>query len=140
LVDHLHRKGNLDGVLLVGIALAVVLVGLTTLAATASGPAMTAWVVLYALLGIPTVLAGTALPMMTPRSMRAQVMAVHLLLMNLLALSLGPLMVAVLTEALFGRKTAVGTSLGIVDAAAASLAAFLFLVGRHRFKTSCSAV
>jgi MFS family permease len=140
LVDHLHRKGSPDGVLLVSIALAVVLASLTALAATARGLATTAWVILYALLGIPTVLAGTALPMMTPRPMRAQVMAVHLLLMNLLALSLGPFMVAVLTESLFGRKTAVGTSLGIVDAVAASLAAFLFLVGRRRFKTSCSAV
>jgi MFS family permease len=140
LVDRLHRKGKPDGVLLVSIALAVVLTSLTALTATASGLATTAWLILYALLGIPTVLAGTALPMMTPRSMRAQVMAVHLLLMNLLALSLGPFMVAVLTEALFGRKSAVGTSLSIVDAVAATLAAFLFLAGRRRFKTKCSVV
>jgi predicted MFS family arabinose efflux permease len=141
LVDALHRAGRLDGVLLVSTALAVGLAGLAGLAAAAPVTliAVGAWVSLYTLLGLPTVLAGTAIPMMTPSPMRAQVMALHLLLMNLLALSLGPFIVAVMTDKVFGRPAAVGYSLAWVDLAATCLAACLFLIGRRAFKSSCSA-
>lgn len=139
LIDRLHRAGRSDGVLLVGIVLAAAVAGLAALAATTRIFAVTAWISIYSLLGIPTVLAGTALPMMTPGPLRAQVMAVHLLLMNLFALSLGPFAVATLTEAIFRQKTAVGISLSIIDAAAACSAAFLLLMGRRRFKASCLA-
>jgi MFS family permease len=141
LVDSLHRAGRSDGVLLVGTVLAVGLAGLAGLAAAATdtGIAVGAWVGLYALLGLPTVLAGTALPMMTPSPMRAQIMALHLLLMNMLALSLGPFVVAVVTDKVFGRPTAVGTSLACVDALASGLAAYLLLTGRRAFTTSCAA-
>jgi hypothetical protein len=78
--------------------------------------------------------------MMTPTSLRAQIMAIHLLLMNLLSLSLGPLIVAVLTERLFARQSAVGISLSLVDSVAACAAALLFLQGRRHFKASCAAL
>jgi MFS family permease len=141
LVDALHRRGRADGVLLVSIALAA---GLATLAAltvtaTSDSTAIFAWVTVYALLGIPTILAGTALQMMTPNSMRAQIMAVHLLLMNLLALSLGPVVVAILTDKVFDRPTAVGDSLAVVDVGAAGLAAYLLLLGRRSFRATCHA-
>lgn len=141
LVDALHRAGRLDGVLLVSTALAVGLAALAGLAVAApvSGIAVGAWVSLYTLLGLPTVLAGTAIPMMTPSPMRAQIMALHLLLMNLLALSLGPFIVAVMTDRVFGQPAAVGYSLAWVDLAATCLAAYLFLIGRRAFKSSCPA-
>ncbi len=141
LVDALHRAGRSDGVLLVSTVLALGLAGLAGLAATVGVPgvAVGAWVGLYALLGLPTVLAGTALPMMTPSAMRAQIMALHLLLMNMLALSLGPLVVAIVTDQVFGRPTSVGNSLACVDALACGLAAYLLLTGRRAFKSSCLA-
>jgi MFS family permease len=139
LIDRVIRSGRADGVLRVGVALAAGLAVLAALGAVAGDAAIAAWVTLYALLGIPTVLAGTALPMMTPAPMRAQVMAVHLLLMNLLSLSLGPLLVAIITDDLFRRGSSVGASLAIVDGVAASLAAILFWTGRRRFNVSCSA-
>ena len=140
-VDALHRAGRSDGVLLVSTVLAVGLAALAGLAVTAteSGIAAGAWVGLYALLGLPTVLAGTALPMMTPSPMRAQIMALHLLLMNVLALSLGPFVVAVLTDKVFGRPIAVGNSLAWVDVLASGLAACLLLMGRRAFTSSCLA-
>lgn len=140
LVDQLHKKGRLDGVLLVGIALAGTVAILAALGAMAGAIAIAAWISIYAVLGIPTVLAGTALPMMTPKPMRAQVMAIHLLLMNLLSLSLGPLVVAYLTDGFFGRQTAVGWSLGAVDAGSACLAVLLLIKGRRRFRASCAVV
>ena len=141
LVDALNRANRMDGVLLVGTVLAVGLAALAgvAVAATVTGLAVAAWVSVYALLGLPTVLAGTAIPMMTPSSIRAQMMALHLLLMNMLALSLGPFIVAVVTDKIFGRPAAVGYSLACVDAAAACLAACLFLIGRRAFKSSCFA-
>jgi MFS family permease len=138
LVDALHRANRTDGVLLVSTVLAVGLAALAGVAlVAATGIAVGAWVLLYTLLGLPTVLAGTAIPMMTPSAMRAQIMALHLLLMNLLALSLGPFIVAAVTDKVFGRPTAVGYSLAWVDVAATGLAAYLFLIGRRAFKSSC---
>ncbi len=138
-VDALHRGGRADGVLRVSLVLGVGIAALAILAATApNGVAVGAWVSVYTLLGLPTVLAGTALPMMTPSPMRAQIMALHLLLMNLLALSLGPFIVAVLTDKIFGRTAAVGYSLACVDAAAGAMAAYLALKGRRAFQSSCS--
>ncbi len=142
LVDVLHRSGRSDGILLVGTALAIGLVGLAAVAEITiqNGIGIIAWLVVYALLGIPTVLAGTALQMITPKRLRAQIMAVHLLLVNLVALSLGPFLVAIITDRFYGRATAVGYSLALIDAAAASLAALLFLVGRRPFKAGSLAV
>jgi MFS family permease len=137
-VDVLHKKGRPDGVLLVSVVLGAILAGSAVLAimTRVDTVAVGAWVGLYALLGVPTVLAGTALAMMTPRAMRAQVMAIHLLLVNMLALALGPFVVAVVTDTVFGRQAAVGDSLGIIDAAAAGVAVCLFLSGRRSFKAS----
>ena len=140
LVDLLHRAGRADGVLRVGVILALAIAGLGVLTTTTThGFAIAAWVGLYTLLGVPTVLAGTALPMMTPGAMRSQIMAIHLLLMNVLALSLGPFLVALLTDRLFGRPTAVGASLALIDVGAAGLAACLLFVGRRSFKATCLA-
>jgi MFS family permease len=135
LVDALHRRRSPDGVLVVSLLLAGVLAALAGIGGIGGlrAGASAAWIVIYALLGVPTVLAGTALQLMTPARMRAQVMAIHLLLVNLLALSLGPLLVAVLSERLFGSPASVGQSLAVVDAIAAGLAGLLFLVGRKGF-------
>jgi len=99
-----------------------------------------AWVSVYALLGIPTVLAGTAIQAITPPPIRAQVLALHLLLVNLIALSLGPTLVALLTDSLFADPGAVGGSLAIVSSLSALTALALFWTVRPRFVATCAGV
>jgi len=89
--------------------------------------------VTYSLLGMPTVLAGTALQQLSPPAIRAQVMAIQVLLVNLLALSLGPLAVAVLTDHVFKQSTSVGYALAWTDGAGALAAIAAFLAARRRF-------
>jgi len=52
----------------------------------------------------------------------------------MLALSLGPLVVAVVTDKVFGRPSAVGNSLACVDVLASGLAAYLLLTGAPRIQ------
>lgn len=65
--------------------------------------------------------------------MRAQVMAIQVVLVNRLALSLGPLTVAVLSEHVFGSSQAVGYSLALTVGAAAIAASGAFLSSRKAF-------
>jgi len=142
LIDRLRVHGRADGVLLASMVLAVAFAGLAVLGAADLEPriSIAAWISVYALLGIPTVLAGTALQVITPPPIRAQVIALHLLLVNLVALSLGPTLVAVVTDALFADPAAVGRSLAIV-ATCSALAAFLLLwTARPRFIARCNGV
>ncbi len=87
----------------------------------------------YSLLGMPTVLGATALQQISPPEIRAQVMAIQVLLVNLLALSLGPLVVASLTDYVFGRPASVGYALAWTDGGGALLAVVAFLACRRRF-------
>ena len=109
--------------------LALLLGGLVAIAAVAgrSGAGITAWLSVYALLAAPTVLAGTALQLVTPPMMRAQIMALHLLLVNLVALGVGPLLVASMADAWFKGPSAIGQALSVVDIAAAAAALILFI-------------
>lgn len=57
-------------------------------------------------------------PLITPNRMRAQVIAVYLLIANLLGYSAGPLLVAWLTENVFGSPDAIDQSLALAPPAA----------------------
>ncbi|HEX5182623.1 MAG TPA: MFS transporter [Allosphingosinicella sp.] len=140
LVDLLAARGDRAGPASVGIGLCLLLAALAGAAVLfLSGRAAVAlWLCAYSLLGIPTVLGGTAFQMITAPRLRAQVMAVYLLLMNLLALSLGPFLVAWLTDHLFHRPDRVAQSLAIVVAGAALAGAFCFLAVRRRFAAAAA--
>ncbi|QTD57429.1 MFS transporter [Parasphingorhabdus cellanae] len=56
-------------------------------------------------------------PLITPNRMRAQVIAVYLLIANLLGYSAGPLLVAWLTDYVFGSPTAIDQSLALAPPA-----------------------
>jgi len=65
-------------------------------------------------------------PLITPNRMRAQVIAVYLLVANLLGYSAGPILIAWLTDAVFADPAAIDLSLAI--AAPAVMAAGLVLI------------
>lgn len=133
--DWFHDRGRTNGVILVSMALTLALTGLASVAAFAGTDeaATLAWLAVYALLGVPTVLAGTALQLISPVRMRAQIMAAHLLLLNALSLTAGPFAVAFLTDKVFQTPLAAERSLGIVDIVACSAALALFAGIRRRF-------
>jgi MFS family permease len=133
--DKIEASGRRDAAVRVAIAVSA-LIFLTTIAAVLTHSALCAAIFLsfsYSLLGMPTVLGGTALQQISPPEIRAQIMAIQVLLVNLLALSLGPLAVASLTEYAFGWPASVGYALAWTDGAGALVAIAAFLICRRRF-------
>jgi MFS family permease len=135
LTDRIEARGRRDAALRVAIVVSALIL-LTIVAAVISNSPSWAALLLcatYSLLGMPTVLAGTALQQISPPAIRAQVMAIQVLLVNLVALSLGPLTVAVLTDHVFGRPESVGYALAWADGVGALAAIVAFVASRHRF-------
>ncbi|MFT7288577.1 MAG: MFS family permease, partial [Halieaceae bacterium] len=112
------RRGRHDAFLLVPIiacalaipfAIAFPLVSDPTLSLILLGPILFLAVVPFG--------CGTAvLPIISPNRMRAQVVAIYLLIANLLAFTCGPTAVGVLTDYVFGDPALIGYSLSIVPA------------------------
>ena len=142
LIDRLTARGDRASPVTVGMALCLTLAALvgTAVLLLSGATAVALWLAAYALLAVPTVVGGTAFQMITLRTLRAQVMAIYLLLMNLVALSLGPLLVALLTDRLFARPEKVNQSLAIVECAAALAGLFCFLAVRRRFARAAVSV
>ena len=91
------------------------------------------WFAAYSLLAVPTVIGGTAFQLITQARVRAQVMAIYLLLMNLLALSLGPFLVAFLSDHVIRDPERLHQSLAIVMSIAALVGGTCLLLVRRRF-------
>lgn len=135
LSDRIQSHGRDDAALQVSVGLSLafsVVVPAAVLAESLGWTVTWAWAS-YALLGMPTVLGGTALQQISPAPMRAQVMAIQVLLVNLLALSLGPLTVAALSDDAFGDPRAVGYALAITVGAGALAAVVGFASSRREF-------
>lgn len=143
-VDGLRRKGRADGAVLVSVATSLAL-AISVVAVISSGSlvaAATSLCAVYFLLGMPTVLGGTALQEISPTHLRAQIMAAHVLLVNVFALSVGPTSVAVLTDHVFESTTRVGYSIGITVLVTTLLACMFLMKARQRFvvvRTGCLA-
>lgn len=124
--DRLARAGRRDAAVLAAVA-AAILLALVVAAAVSASTALWLSVFVcatYFLLGMPTVLGGTALQQISPAHLRAQIMCIHVLLVNVLAFSIGPTSVAILTDHFFGAPASVGYSI----ATSVSLSAALALV------------
>ena len=133
--DRLEARGQLDASLQVAIAVSALI--MCTVAAAvwipSAGWSALSLCITYSLLGMPTVLGGTALQQISPPHIRAQVMAIQVVLVNLLALSLGPLTVALLTDHAFGSPASVGCALAWTDGLGACTAIAAVLACRRRF-------
>ena len=68
---------------------------------------------------------GGAIQLMTPNRMRGQVMALFLLVANLIGLGLGPTLIAMTTDYVFGYDAAIGKSIALCAAVLCPLAAVI---------------
>jgi MFS family permease len=125
--DSALRVGVVSGVGLAPFALAAPLVGDPMLAVALYAPFL-----FFSAFAFGA--AVTALQIMTPPQLRAQVSALFLLSMNLLALGAGPLLTALLTDYVFGSDLRVGDSLAVVGTLAALGGAALLYSGLRPFR------
>ncbi len=70
-------------------------------------------------------ISGGAIQLMTPNRMRGQVMALFLLTANLIGLGLGPTVIALATDYVFGYDAAIGKSIALCAAVLCPIAAFI---------------
>jgi len=141
-IDRLIQARRGEAALMVGqgAALGIVTGVVAAVVSPDQGVALAGMAVAYALLGAPTVVAATALQQMTPAPFQAQVMALHLVLLNLLALSTGPTFVALLTEHVFRTPEGVAPALAVVDGAAVAVALLALGLVTRRFLAARGAI
>ena len=134
-IDACERHGRRDGAILVACLVAGLLALSITAAVGSSSLAGVAASVCaaYFLLGMPTVIGGTALQQISPAHLRAQILAVHVLLVNLIAVPAGPTSVALLTDHVFGSPGTVGRSMVITASLAVTAAIGVMLLARSSF-------
>ncbi len=135
LLSRLEARGRPDAVLLVSMGVAVGVIVFPLGAALAPGLAASALLLClsYAMLGAPTVLGGVALQQLAAPHVRAQVVAIYVLLVNSLPLGLGPAAVALLTDRAFKTPSSVGHAIAVTDAAAGLVCILALLLGRRAF-------
>ena len=84
----------------------------------------------------PMPISTTAMQMLAPNQIRAQISAVFLLISNLVAVGIGTTLVALVTDKIFGNSLMVGTSLTIVGTFSCILAFILLKKGCKAFSAS----
>jgi MFS family permease len=139
--DRLVAAGRSDGTMRVGVYSAL---GALPFAASATlvsslplALALTAGLLFTTTL--PYGAAAAALQVVTPGRMRATASAIYLCILNLAGIGLGPVLVALATDRLFGDDLAVGKSLALVCTACAPLAALAIAWGLPHFKRTVDA-
>lgn len=136
--DWLIQKGRKDAPMITGVigifGLVLPLVAFTQvseywLAVTLLAPAM-----FFA--SFPMPISTTAMQMLAPNQLRAQISAIFLLISNLVAVGIGTTLVALVTDKIFENPLMVGTSLSIVGGIACILSFILLKKGCKAFADS----
>ena len=136
--DWLIQKGRKDAPMITGVigivGLVLPLVAFTQvseywLAVTLLAPAM-----FFA--SFPMPISTTAMQMLAPNQLRAQISAIFLLISNLVAVGIGTTLVALVTDKIFENPLMVGTSLSIVGGIACVLSFVLLKKGCKAFADS----
>ncbi|MDM1764682.1 MULTISPECIES: MFS transporter [unclassified Acinetobacter] len=136
--DWLIQKGRKDAPMITGVigivGLVLPLIAFTQvselwLVVTLLAPAM-----FFA--SFPMPISTTAMQMLAPNQLRAQISAIFLLISNLVAVGIGTTLVALVTDKVFENPLMVGTSLSIVGGISCVLAFILLKKGCKAFSTS----
>lgn len=88
---------------------------------------------------IPTGIALAVIQQVTPNRFRGQVAALYLLLSNLIGLTLGPALVGLFTDRVFGAEAEVGKSMALLALVALPTGAAIIWAGRKAYRTSLAA-
>jgi MFS family permease len=115
--DALLRRGFRDAPLRVAVFAAALMVPLSMLATTLREPGLALLIAAPFAFGasISMGLAPTALQLVTPNRLRAQVSAAWMLFLNIITAGLGPTAVGWINDAVFGDPMAVGLSIAVVN-------------------------
>jgi MFS family permease len=138
LAERWYHKGRRAAHMRVTLLGACILVPSSTLAPLMPTPELAVLMLAPATIGgaIPTATAGAALMMIVPNQMRAQTTAIYYFVINVLGLTLGPLLVAVVTDRVFADESALRYSIAIVSGVAGTLALGFLVANIRHFRAS----
>ena len=136
--DWLRARGYADANLRTAIFAAVPTIPLIALFTLMPDPKVSLWLVgPMCFLGSMPFGAGTAaIPTIAPNRMRAQLVAIYLLIANLIGPGLGPWMIAMCTDYVFHDPKMVGYSISIVCTALIVLGTAVLMAGLKAFRTT----
>lgn len=136
LADRWLRRGVVDANLRVAVWVALLAIPVNALLFLApSGEWAIGWLALgAAVTAAPYGVGAAALQQVLPGSVRSQVTAVYLVVVNLVGSATGPTLTAILTQHVFGRDEAINYSLLIVHVFALSASAVLLRSGWKPFR------
>ncbi|HSN71950.1 MAG TPA: MFS transporter [Steroidobacteraceae bacterium] len=141
LADTLRKRGHRDAEMRAGLYSALLLwpfAALTTLMPTDTlALAMLAPLLFFA--SFPFAAAASALQLVTPNRLRAQVSAFYLLIVNLTGIGFGGTLTALVTDYVFADELAVGRAMALVGLILAPLAAILLWRGMYHLRLSAAA-
>ncbi len=140
--DRLSVKGYADARLRVGILAAVGLIISTIFMTLSPSGWFAAAMLIPANLcaTFPIGAAAAAIQPIVPNQRRAQAMAIYMFMQNLLGLGLGPTLVALVTDYVFGYDAAVGYSILVINVTALSLAAIILWYGLAPYRASLASM
>lgn len=136
LSDALARRGYTDSAMRVGIiGAAGMLVSATAYPLMPTAGAAVVWLtIVNVFAAFPWGAATAAVAEMVPPSMRAQGVALYVVVLNFIALLLGPWSVAAITDYVFGRDAALPYSLAIVNVVGMLGAIAFFVMGLPAYR------
>ncbi len=141
LTDRWRSAGRTDAAIQVGLVAAVALAPLSVWCTLAGD--VTVSTLLLAPIGFftcfPYGAGATAIVVLTPSHMRAQVSAIYLLCVNMIGIGFAPFATALLTDRWFQSDLAVGKSVAIVAGAAALVSGVLLLRAGPLFRAEIAA-
>jgi hypothetical protein len=136
LADRWQRAGHVDAPLRVGILAALASVPFAV-AGSLSGSGSMA-IALYApmifLGSLGIACAPTAIQLVTPNQLRAQVSAIYMLALNIISSIIGPTGVGFVTDYVFEDEMRVGSSMALIVGVTAPLGALALWLGRKPFR------
>lgn len=129
LADSLFKKGKSDAPLRVAVMAAAFMIPCSLLATSVRDPSLALLVAAPFAFGasISMGLAPTALQLITPNRLRAQISAAWMLFLNIITAGLGPTAVGWINDVVFGDPMAVGMSIAAVNTVSVMLGGLLLL-------------
>jgi len=138
LAQRWYRQGRRAAHMQVTLLGACILIPSSVLAPLMPTPELAVLMLVPATIGgaIPTATSSAALMMIVPNQMRAQTTAIYYFVINMLGLTLGPLLIAVVTDSIFADESALRYSISIVSGVAGALALGFLIVNIRHFRNS----
>ena len=135
LADRFTRRGRPDSFILAALVGSLGLIPSALAAALAPGPGSTtaAFCAFFFFVSFSIGLGPASLQVLAPTTLRAQVSALYICFLNILATAVGPTAVAVCTDYLFRRPSAIDMSMAVVAVAVCPLSAVMFALCRKPF-------